>query len=83
MGINGMVDIFISYAKEDRSRIASLAKALEDQGWSVFWDRTISAGKTWRQVIGNALESARSVIVAWSKTSVNSRWVQEEADRGL
>jgi len=77
-----MTDIFISYASEDRSRIEPLAKALEDQGWSVFWDRTIPAGKTWRQVIGHALETARSVIVAWSKSSVDSSWVQEEADRG-
>ena len=78
-----MADIFISYANEDRPRVTPFAKALEDQGWSVFWDRTIPAGKTWRQVIGDALENARSVIVAWSETSVDSRWVQEEADRGL
>jgi acyl carrier protein len=78
-----MTDIFISYAREDRSKIEPIVKALEKHGWSVFWDRTIPAGKTWRQVIGDALESARSVIVAWSKTSVDSRWVQEEADRGL
>jgi hypothetical protein len=78
-----MADIFISYASEDQSRVEPLSKALKDQGWSVFWDRTIPAGKTWRQVIGDALETARSVIVAWSKTSVDSRWVQEEADRGL
>jgi hypothetical protein len=34
-------------------------------------------------VIGEALENAHSVIVAWSKISVDSKWVQEEADRGL
>ena len=45
-------------------------------------DRTIPAGKTWREVIGEALKNARSVIVAWSKTSVKSSWVQEEADWG-
>ncbi len=78
-----MSDIFISYASEDLQRIRPLAQALEAKGWSVFWDRTIPAGKTWRQVIGEALDAARCVIVAWSNTSVASRWVQEEADRGL
>ena len=32
-----MADIFISYAKEDRARIEPLAKALAEQGWSVWW----------------------------------------------
>jgi cation transport ATPase len=77
-----MDDIFISYASEDRPRVEPLVKALEAQGWSVFWDRTIPVGKTWRQVIGAALENARSVIVAWSRESIKSEWVQEEADRG-
>jgi hypothetical protein len=77
-----MADIFISYAREDRSRIEPLAKSLQSLGWSVFWDRTIPAGKTWRQVIGDALKTTRLVIVAWSKDSIESDWVQEEADRG-
>jgi hypothetical protein len=48
-----MSDIFISYASEDLPRIRPLVDALERRGWSVFWDRTIPAGKTWREVIGN------------------------------
>ncbi len=78
-----MADIFISYAKEDRARIEPLAKVLAEQGWSVWWDRRIPAGRTWREVIGGALQAARAVIVAWSATSVKSTWVQEEADWGL
>ena len=78
-----MVDIFISYAKEDLGRVLPLVTALAEYGWSIWWDRTIPAGRTWREVIDEALESARSVIVLWSKTSVKSRWVQEEADHGL
>ncbi len=77
-----MADIFLSYSREDESRIHSLVSELEARGWSVFWDRRIPAGETWRSYIGSALQNARCVIVAWSKHSVGSQWVAEEADDG-
>lgn len=77
-----MADIFISYAREDQGRIEELVSALEQQGWSIFWDRRIPSGQTWRSYIGDSLENARCVIVAWSQHSVNSTWVAEEADDG-
>ncbi|MGH8728733.1 MAG: PASTA domain-containing protein [Burkholderiales bacterium] len=78
-----MADIFISYASEDRDRAQVLAETLERQGWSVWWDRTILPGKTFDQVISAALDSARCVVVLWTRQSVNSDWVREEADAGL
>ncbi|MGI9491841.1 MAG: toll/interleukin-1 receptor domain-containing protein [Geminicoccaceae bacterium] len=78
-----MHDIFVSYAREDLARIKPIVDALMDRGWSVFWDRTIPAGTTWREVIGTALSQARCVLVIWSNYSVCSRWVQEEAEIGL
>lgn len=77
-----MIDIFLSYDDKDRPRARALAEALEEQGWSIFWDRSIPAGKTWWQAIGRALKGARSVVVLWSETSVLSTWVYEEADAG-
>lgn len=79
-----MSDIFISYASEDRPRIRPLVDALQKQGWSVWWDRTILAGKSFDDVIEAALADARCVIVLWSRHSIVSRWVRteaEEADR--
>ncbi len=73
-------DIFISYAREDESRVKPIVEALEAQGWTVFWDRTLPVGQTWRSHIGSALDTARSVIVVWSKHSVESEWVPEEAE---
>jgi formylglycine-generating enzyme required for sulfatase activity len=77
-----MSDIFISYAREDRPRAEAIAKALEEHGWSVWWDWNIPAGKTFRQVIQEQLDKARCVIVLWSATSIASEWVIEEASEG-
>ena len=79
MGL-AIADIFISYAREDETRIRELVHALEEQGWSIFWDRRIPAGKTWQSYIGQALSDAQLVIVAWSHHSITSDWVIEEAN---
>lgn len=78
-----MSDIFISYASEDKSRVQALAQALEQKGWSVWWDRRIPAGKSFDEVIHEALKNARSVVVVWTKTSVKSTWVKNESRSGL
>jgi cell division protein FtsN len=77
-----MADIFLSYSREDEARIKSLVSRFEAQVWSVFWDRRIPAGETWRSHIGAALQDARCIVVAWSKHSIESQWVAEEADEG-
>ncbi|MDX1655715.1 MAG: SUMF1/EgtB/PvdO family nonheme iron enzyme, partial [Candidatus Competibacteraceae bacterium] len=77
-----MSDIFISYAAEDRSRVKLLAEALEAQGWSVWWDRSIPFGKPFDQVIEEQLAAAGCVIVVWSRHSIASDWVREEAHEG-
>ena len=74
-------DIFVSYAREDEERIRRLVSALEQRGWSVFWDHRIPAGQSWRSYIGRALDDARCAIVAWSRASVASEFVVEEAVR--
>jgi hypothetical protein len=77
-----MSDIFISYARADKERAELLAEAFSRQGWSVWWDREIPPGKSFDETIENALNSARCVIVLWSKDSVSSRWVKTEAAEG-
>jgi hypothetical protein len=77
-----MADIFLSYAKEDRAPARTIAKVLESCGWSVFWDRKITAGDDWRRVVQSELDAAGAVVVLWSHTSVASTWVLEEAERG-
>ena len=74
--------MFISYANTDRQRVGPLARELADHGWSVWWDRQIPPGKTFDEVIEEALDGAKAVIAVWTESGVKSRWVRTEAAEG-
>ena len=82
-----MSDVFISYAREDRDKAERLARACEQQKWVVWWDKVIPPGKKYADVIGHELETAKAVVVLWSRASIASDWVkdeaQEAANRGI
>jgi adenylate cyclase len=82
-----MADIFISYARSDRARVAPLVAAIEARGWSVWWDPAIAAGQQFDDQIDAELQAASAVLVVWTATSVASRWVRGEArdaaERGI
>ena len=75
-----MSDIFISYSSKDRPWVDTFAKVLEAHGWSVWWDRNIPTGGSFNAVIRQELRVASCAIVVWSEQSVESEWVQAEAD---
>lgn len=78
-----MHDIFLSYSTKDRERLKPLFQALAQQGWSVFWDhQSIHTGENWHRKIEEAINNSRCVVVVWSKHSIQSEWVLEEASRG-
>ena len=77
-----MADVFISYARADKARVAPLVKAVEANGWSVWWDPDISPGKEFDDEIDDELQAAKAVLVVWTPTSVTSRWVRGEAREG-
>jgi hypothetical protein len=75
-------EIFVSYASTDRDRVVPLVRALEEAGWSPWWDRTIPPGGRFESIIEEAIDRARCVIVLWSRTSLRSDWVLAEANEG-
>jgi TolB-like protein len=77
-----MADIFVSYARGDKPLVAPLVAALGAQGWSVWWDPSINPGQEFDRLISTELDAARAVIVVWTPTSVESRWVRGEAREG-
>ena len=78
-----MSDVFISYAREDRDKAKALAELFQQQGWSVWWDRNIPPGRSFDDVIEEALGAAKCVVVLWSKNSASSDWVKGEAAEAL
>jgi hypothetical protein len=76
-----MADVFISYAKADRSLALKLAAMLEAEGWKVWWDTSLTIGDDFRNEIMTELGRARAVIVIWTDASVKSDWVRSEAGR--
>ena len=82
-----MADVFVSYSRADKDRVAQLVDALETQGLSVWWDPAITPGDEFDALIAAELDAARTVIAVWTPASVDSRWVKgearEAADRGV
>ncbi len=77
-----MADIFISYSREDRTRVELLAEALAASGYSVWWDRQISTGARFLETTEAELDAAKAVVVVWTRSSICSHWVADEAGAG-
>ena len=78
-----MSDIFISYKREEQATARKLASALENEGWTVWWDPKLRAGENFDDAIEKALNEAKCVIVMWSSLSVNSEYIKAEATEAL
>ena len=74
-----MADVFISYAREDRKRVEQIHALLEAERVSSWFDVEISAGERFADRTAKELASAKAVVVIWSKHSLKSDWVADEA----
>jgi len=72
-------DIFLSYSREDAARARLFADAFAAEGFEVWWDAHLRSGEEYDRATEAALRTARSVVVLWSKRSVDSSWVRAEA----
>ena len=74
--------VFVSYAHEDRDTAEAIVACLETAGYRAWWDGLIPAGAVFASTTERALESARVVVVLWSRASLQSHWVRDEATHG-
>lgn len=77
-----MSQIFLSYSSLDRERVLTLVKALQDDGYTVWWDREIRPGPSFDREIEREIGEAGCIVVVWSESSVESEWVRAEVEEG-
>src|SRR5580692_11638042 len=77
-----MVDVFISYCREDRVRCRRIHEKLKALDLDVWFDTHLVPGRKFDRQIEQVLRSAKAVLVLWSAASVESDWVREEAAKG-
>jgi TIR domain len=78
-----LTDVFISYTREDRSLAKALAEDLQRRGFSVWWDAELVGSDNFQDVILAALSAAKAAVVIWTKLSVVSNFVRDEARYAL
>ncbi len=77
-----MADIFVSYSRVDRDRVRLIVSQFESAGFSVWWDRDLQGGAVFARKIEAEIHDSKIVVVVWTRTSVTSQWVADEAELG-
>jgi adenylate cyclase len=77
-----LAKVFLSYSREDAAAAKQLAECIGRAGHQVWWDRQIEGGSRFTAEIDRELKGADAVVVIWTKASVESAWVQDEAAEG-
>jgi len=77
-----LAKVFLSYSREDAAAAKQLADCIARAGHQVWWDRQIEGGSRFTAEIDRELKGADAVVVIWTKASVESAWVQDEAAEG-
>lgn len=77
-----MVDVFISYKREERARCERIANKLKALSLDVWFDARLPSGKSFDREIETTINAAKAVLVLWSPASVESEWVRNEAGIG-
>jgi sulfatase modifying factor 1 len=74
-------NVFVAYSRADQVRAKPVITMLERLGFSVWWDvESIPIGVDWERFLTDQVAVAQSVVVLWSRNSVQSRWVRFEAE---
>lgn len=74
-----MADVFLSYKRDERAAIETIASRLRELGLTVWFDASMSAGETFNAEIDREARAAKAILVCWSPAARQSEWVNAEA----
>lgn len=74
-----MSDVFISYSRNDKSRVELVRRCLLAHGMSVSWDQDFGLNEYAEEKVLAEIKNAKAVLVCWSD-SARTRWVIGEAN---
>jgi len=73
------MQVYMSYAQQDRELAWNLAKALKNAGLHVWIDiDNIYPGDNWAEVIGKALKESQAMVVLLTPSALQSEWVRKD-----
>lgn len=78
-----MADVFISYKRDERAAVEEIAARLRALELQVWFDASLSAGESFNDEIDREARDARLILVCWSPTARESKWVKSEAMIGF
>lgn len=78
-----MADVFISYKRDERPAVEEIAARLRALGLRVWFDAGLSAGESFNDEIDREARAAKLILVCWSPTARDSKWVKSEAMIGF
>lgn len=73
--------LFISYVREDKDRIAQLAKLLDEAGHETWFDHRLLPGQDWQLMLLRQISACDVVLFAISRRSFESEWCLWELER--
>lgn len=70
--------IFISYARDDKSKVLPILKFLQSNGCRIWYDMGIKVGENWSNILADKIAGCTQFIVFSSENSTVSKWTKRE-----